>query len=295
MKSIVISVIIVTYNSENYIADCIKSVLKYSHKCLAEIILVDNNSEDSTLAILNKFKDHINILTNDKNYGFAHACNLGIQASKGEYIMILNPDTKFQNDVLNYFISFIDSNLYNNVWCVGAQLFDDHEKATKSYGNFPNILDVFLEQIGIKWLILRIIPKSCIAKRRLHLRNTFVPYVLGSSMFIRKNVFNEIGLFDERFFLNFEEAELSWRAKKAGYKSMVLPEAKILHYSRKSFPNMKIYLSHLWFGQLLFFKLTKNHYIFLIAKILHLFGSAIRLIIRFDNFYLLHLKKIKSV
>ncbi|MBK7378616.1 MAG: glycosyltransferase family 2 protein [Ignavibacteriales bacterium] len=295
MKSLVISVIIVTYNSENYIADCIKSVLKYSHKCLAEIILVDNNSEDNTLTILNKFKDHINILTNDKNYGFARACNRGIQASTGDYIMILNPDTKFKNDVLNYFISFIDNNRYNNVWCVGAQLFDDYEKATKSHGNFPNILDVFLEQIGIKWLILRIIPKSYIAKKRLHLRNTFVHYVLGSSMFIRKNVFNEIGLFDERFFLNFEEAELSWRAKKAGYKSMILPEAKILHYAGKSFPDKKNYLSHLWLGQLLFFKLTKNRFIFLIAKILHLFGSAIRLIIRFDNFYVLHLKKIKSI
>lgn len=295
MKSLTISVIIVTYNSENYIADCIQSILKYSHECLTEIILVDNNSEDNTLTILNEFKDRINILTNNNNYGFAQACNRGIQASNGNYIMILNPDTKFINDVLNYFISFIYSNLNDNVWCVGAQLFDDHQKATKSYGNFPNILDVFLEQIGIKWLILKIIPKSYIAKKRLHLRNTVVPYILGSNMFIRKNVFNEIGLFDERFFLNFEEAELSWRANKAGYKSMIIPEAKILHYSRKSFPNMKIYLSHLWFSQLLFFKLTKNHFIFLIAKILHLLGSAMRLIIRFDNFYWLHFKKIKSV
>lgn len=295
MNSIVISVIIVTFNSENYIADCIKSVLKYTYKFLVEIIVVDNNSQDNTITILNEFKDNIEILFNNKNFGYAYACNRGIQFSKGNYILILNPDTKIKNDVLNYFISFIDSSLNENVWCIGAQLFDEYEKAIKSYGNFPKILDVFLEQFGIKWLMLRIIPKSNIAKKRLHLQNTFVQYVLGCNMFIRKSVLDEIGLFDERFFLNFEETELSWRANKAGYKSMILPKAKILHYSGKSFPDKKNYLSHLWLGQLLFFKLTKNQFIFLISKFLHLFGSAIRWIVRLDNFYLLHLKKIKSI
>jgi len=114
-------------------------------------------------------------------------------------------------------------------------------------------------------------------------------------MFIRKSVLNEIGLFNERFFLNFEETELSWRANKAGFKSVILPEAKILHYSGRSFIDLKSYLIYLWYGQLLFFKLTQRHSIFIFAKSIHLLGTVLRLIFKFDKYYWNHFKNILSI
>lgn len=291
----VLSLIIVTHNSGRYILNCLKTIYSFNNKFPMEIIIIDNNSEDDTIEILKKLDTNCKIIRNIKNFGFAKACNQGIKIANGNYVFLLNPDTEILNDAFSLLYNFMEKKENEMIFCVGAQLFNEDCEPIKSFGRFPNLFYVIYEQFGLKGLILKLRNKKFCNKKILSNQPYEVPFVLGCNMFIRKSVLDEIGLFDERFFLNFEETELSWRANKAGYKSMILPKAKILHYSGKSFPDKKNYLSHLWLGQLLFFKLTKNQFIFLISKFLHLFGSAIRWIVRLDNFYLLHLKKIKSI
>lgn len=290
-----ISIIIVTYNSSNYIINCLSSIIRAIEGSNFEIILIDNNSTDDSVEIVKQIEYPLNVILNHKNVGFARACNQGIKLANAKYIFLLNPDTELLNDCLSIFFDFMENKENDLVWCVGAKIYDEYNNPSKSYGHFSTFLDIISEQFGIKGLLLKI-PKirSSIRNKAIN-QNTEVPFIIGCDMFIRLSVLDKIGLFNEQFFLNFEETELSWRAQKAGFKSIVLPEANILHYSSKSFPNLQSYLTQLWFGQLLFFKLTHNHFIFLLAKVIHLIGSMLRFILKFDENYLKHAKKILSV
>ena len=249
----------------------------------------------NTKSVIYKLSPSLKFIQNTENKGFATACNQGINLAKGKYIFLLNPDTELLNESLNIFFDFMEKKENDLIWCIGAQLYDEYNKPSKSYGNFPTVFDVVSEQFGIKGLLLKIPQIRSSVKQKTMNRNIEVPFVMGCNMFIRRSLLDKIGLFNENFFLNFEETELSWRANKAGYKSIVLSEAKILHYSGKSFPNLQSYLTHLWFGQLLFFKLTHHHFIFLLAKVIHLIGSMLRFMFKFDKNYLTHVKKILSI
>lgn len=290
-----LSIIIVTHNSHKYIKDCLDSIINYSPFSPAEYIIIDNNSADQTVEIINSLDLQLTLIQNKVNLGFAKACNQGINLAKGKYVFLLNPDTQFLNDVLSGFFEYMEKEENEFVWCVGAQLYDEYNIPSKSFGRFPGLLDVISEQLGIKGMLLKIRRINSSLKNRNMSNPVEVQYVMGCDMFVKRDVFDKIGLFNEDFFLNFEETELSWRAKKYGFKSMLLSDAKILHYSGGSFPDLKTYLSHLWLGQLLFFKLTHSRIIFLMTKIVHLLGTFLRFIFKFDKDYLSHAKKILSI
>ncbi len=290
-----ISIIIVTYNSYHNIKYCLNSLFKSKLFLTFEAIIVDNNSTDRTVEQIKKLPFDLKLIENNSNLGFARACNEGIKSAKGKYIFLLNPDTELLNTSLDIFFDFMEKKENELVWCVGAQLYNEFNNPAKSNGHFPTLLDVIYEQSGIKGLLLKIPQLKDSIKHKIIIQNREVPFVMGCDMFIRKSVLNEVGLFNERFFLNYEETELSWRANKAGFKSVILPEAKILHYSGRSFTDLKSYLSYLWYGQLLFFKLTQRHSIFIFAKSIHLLGTVLRLIFKFDKFYWNHFKNILSI
>jgi GT2 family glycosyltransferase len=292
---VAISIIIITYNSKGYLSKCLKSLELNNNREFFEVVVIDNNSTESILDIINESKCPLFFIQNNKNVGFARACNEGIKSAKGKYIFLLNPDTELLNTSLDIFFDFMEKKENELVWCVGAQLYDEYKTPSKSYGHFPNLFDIIFEQFGIKGLLLKIPKLRQLIKHKIINQNREVPFVMGCDMFIRKSVLNEIGIFNERFFLNYEETELSWRANKAGFKSVILPKAKILHYSGRSFTDLKSYLSYLWYGQLLFFKLTQRHSIFIIAKSIHLLGTVLRLIFKFDKFYWNHFKNILSI
>ena len=291
----VVSIIIVTYNSSNTILDCLYSIFKFGLDLSFEVINIDNNSLDKTVKVIKSLPFNLKLIQNNSNIGFARACNQGIKLAKGKYIFLLNPDTKFLNDAISFFLKFMEKKENEEVWCVGAQLFDEYNEPTKTFGKFPNLFDVLFEQIGLKGLLLRVFGKKYLSSRILIKQQLIVPFVMGCNMFIRKSALENIGLFNEMFFLNYEETELSWRAKKNGLRSMILPEAKILHYSGKSFTDLQSYLNHLWLGQLLFFRLTHSRISFLLAKVIHLSGAFLRFVFKFDKNYMKYAKKILSV
>lgn len=275
-----ISIIIVLYNSEKYILECLRSILQFSYEFEFEVILIDNHSQDNTLNVIAELEYPVKIIRNEVNYGFSKAVNQGIKLAKYDFLFLLNPDTFLINDALNIFIRFM--NQYENkfVWCVGGQIFNQNNLVGKSSGRFPTILDVTAEQIGLKGLLLKVLKDSISYNRKKFSKNTKVQYVVGCNMFIRKNCLTHIGLFNEKFFLNFEETELAWRAKKANFSCMILPEVKIIHYANKSFNSKINYMIHFWNGQILYFKLTKAPVIFFIAKSLHLLGVFLRVYIK---------------
>ncbi|WKZ70634.1 MAG: glycosyltransferase family 2 protein [Melioribacteraceae bacterium] len=293
--SMELSILIITHNSEGYIKNCLNSIFASKSNPDMEVIIVDNFSSDKTLDTIQSTDSPVKIIRNRENIGFAKANNQAMKIAKGKYIFLLNPDTEIDSDALEIFYNYLEDKDNANVWCVGGQLVDENGNPSKSYGRFPNLLDVLIEQFGIKGIALKIFGQKWISRNRWIGNEIIVPFIMGCNMFIRRETLDKIGHFNESFFLNYEEVELSWRAKQKGSKSVVLPQVVIKHYSGKSFTNLKEYLNHLWLGQVYFFKFTRGKVYFKLVKLIHLIGSLLRHMLKMDKNYLSQFRNIKAI
>lgn len=226
-----VSIIIVNYNTLELTKNTIKSIIEKTKDISYEIILVDNNSNDSSKDFFSSksYESKINFIKSNKNLGFGKANNLGINIAKGKYIFLLNSDTLLINNAIKILFDFMEIN--SKVGVCGGNLYDENRNPAHSYNIQPRIFFDFYE------IYKKIYFK--IFKKRLDFNYTSKPlevgYITGADMFIRKNILEKVGYFDPEFFMYFEETELSFRIKKAGYKIYSVPEAKIIHLEGKSF------------------------------------------------------------
>lgn len=130
-SNVIITIIIVTYNSEKYICQCLDSIYRGNVDLTLEIIVVDNNSSDSTINIIKKKYPSIILIVNSKNEGFARANNQAMEIAKGKYLFLLNPDTIISHNALERFRAFLDKRTNADVWCIGGQLIDENGAPSK--------------------------------------------------------------------------------------------------------------------------------------------------------------------
>lgn len=293
MKSV--SVIYVNYNSTHYLLKSLKSLYNRCQTQDFSVIIIDNGSQDGFKEqLFSRFED-IEILITNNNLGFARACNLGIRQSKSNFIYLLNPDTIILNNAIEIFTVFMKDENNKDVWSCGGQVYNQDNIPERSYGEFPTLWDVLMEQSGLRGINLKL--KELFNKKEaltIYKNQQNVPFVTGSNLFIRRSVLDDIGPFNETFFLNCEEMELAYRAQKSGYNSFVLNGAKIIHYGSRSFKNKKEYLNHLRAGQLNYFKITKPRFYNLLVKSLHLIGAIMRIIFKLDFIQVKRIPKIIS-
>jgi hypothetical protein len=229
-----VSVIIVNYNTKLLTKDCINSVFACTEGIEFEIIVVDNASTDGSYEELSK-DERIIFVRSYVNLGFGKANNLGFQYAKGKYIFCLNSDTILRNNAIKLFYDKMES-CDKKISCMGCLLQDANHQYIHSYADFPTlenlILDVFpyfSKLVGLK--PMRMDPLS----RRCPNSDFFqVDYITGADLFIRRNVIEELGLFDPAFFMYFEDPELQFRYSKAGYLSYIYDAPKIVHLEGKS-------------------------------------------------------------
>lgn len=225
-----ISVIIVTFNSADYIRRCLDSIYEKTSGCEYEIIVVDNNSSDRTADIIYREYPNVRLIRNNKNTGFAKANNKAIRRSRGEYIMLLNPDTILQNNAIFLMREFLEN--HEDAGCVGSKLtyFDGTHQL--SCRKFPNFYNVFF---GRRSILRFAFPNNPISKEYMQQDLDYtvlqkVDWVMGASMMIKRSVLNHVGLFDEDFFLFVEDTDLCYRCKLNGYGIYYYPEPHIAHY-----------------------------------------------------------------
>jgi len=226
-----LSIILVSFNVRSLLEKCVSSLLSSGDNFFKEIILVDNNSEDESREFLRdlelkKYRNiEIKIVLNKKNLGFAKAVNQGIRVAKGKYILLLNPDTRVKKDSLEKLINFAEKNPEAGV--IGAQLVNPDNSAQPSVYHFPSWWRAILEfWFGKKGAYEKYVPSGGKAVE--------VDAVTGAAMLISRKTFEKVGLFDERYFMYFEDLDFCRRVKKAGLKVYYLPETKILHYHGQS-------------------------------------------------------------
>jgi len=194
-----------------------------------EVLVSDNASDDGSAEMLFTNFPDIKLIQNKHNLGFGQANNLAIDQSNGKYVFLLNTDTYFLNNAIKILFDFMENPINANVACCGGDLYDADGTKQAAYGNFPSVLDA-ISQLGLYKLYSNYYKrKICGGVINQNEKIKVVDYICGADMFLRKETLDNTGYFDKDFFLYFEETELSFRLHKAGYKSMLVPSAKIVH------------------------------------------------------------------
>ena len=213
-KESLVSVIILNYNAGKLLLDCVESIKKSDYNNL-EIIVVDNISSDNSQTICKEKFPDIKLIQNEKNFGYCEGNNIGITSAKGEFLIILNPDTIVDKNWIKELILGYEK--------IGEGLFQPkimslHEEGIiQSTGNMIQIFGFgFARDKGEK-----ISDKDEEIER--------IGYASGTCLFTTKNVIKKVGLLDEFLFLYHDDLDLGWRAAQIGISSYYVPNSKIFH------------------------------------------------------------------
>ena len=229
-----LSIVIVNYNVRYFLEQTILSVLKSVVNFDYEIFVVDNNSTDDSLKMLEQKFPAVNIIANKENIGFSKANNQAIRMAGGEYILLLNPDTIIQEDSLQKCMNKMESDA--NIGGLGVKMYDGAGNfLPESKRGFPSPLAAFAKMSGLA----KVFPKSKIFGQ-YHLsflnrdQSHEVNVLSGAFMFLRKSVLDKVGLLDEDYFMYGEDIDLSYRIKQAGFKNYYFAETSIIHFKGES-------------------------------------------------------------
>ncbi len=256
-----LSIIIVSWNCRDLLRKCLMSIEDHQPKDDWEVIVVDNNSQDGTRELLEVYEGKMNfkVVLSDRNLGFAGGNNAGLEYARGEYVLFLNPDTELVDDSLQRMIDFMDKNPQAAV--IGPKLLNPDGSIQRSVRNFPSLSS----QVLVLLKLHNFIPRFPVLKKYFQLdfdysKTQEVDQVMGAALMIRKNILDKVSSFDEGYKRIFEEVDLCFRVKKAGFKVYYFADAQIVHYKGTSFSKVKIIQKQLDFnqGMIRFFKKHKG-------------------------------------
>ncbi len=231
-----ISIIIVNYNSLDFIKKCIKSIEDHvrGDKLNYQILVVDNNSSDGSIEYLrerDKKNGRFHLISNQSNLGFSRASNLGAIKAGGEYLLFLNPDTRFVSGNLKDLIDFYcQKDKSEKAGIVGAKILNPDGTLQLSARSFPTLARQFYES----YFLYRIFKKNRILSSYFlswwdHNHRREVDWLAGSFMFIKKDYFLEAGMFDEDYFMYSEDTDLCFKLHKKNFRNYYFSDFVIEH------------------------------------------------------------------
>lgn len=298
-SDVVVSFIIVNYRTPELVVQCIQSIRQYCSGVPAyEIIVVDNDSQDHSLAVLSHCEG-IHLLRNKANIGFAGANNRGAAVARGKYLYLLNSDTYLLHDVLSVLVDYMEDVRHAHVAICGTDLLDAAGQKQAAYGNFPSVLEV-VSQFGFDRFYKRYYAQRLSQGVRCDFEEPrTVDYVSGASMFIRAAVYRRLNGLDEDYFLYFEETDFSFRVRRLGYQSVLLPRARVVHLEGSSHQgqgtNNWNKRQHYTRSRILFFKKNKGRAITFFVRILLIFQAFLAGLRRADSTYFKLMYRIAKV
>jgi GT2 family glycosyltransferase len=218
-----IDIVIVNWNSGAYLAACIASMVGLNQRTcsVASVSVIDNASTDDS-AEIDSTDLPLCIVRNDTNVGFAAACNIGARLGRGELILFLNPDTRLEPNS----IEACAAHLRADVWVAGARLIDTSGRVQRSCSRVPTGPRMLAHALGVD----RVLPwTGYVMSGWAHDETRIVDHVIGAFYLIRRDVFERLGGFDERFFLYLEDLDLSMRVRAAGGTCIFAADAIAYH------------------------------------------------------------------
>jgi GT2 family glycosyltransferase len=228
-----LSVVIVNWNAGGLLRQCVASVQANAGTLNVEILVVDNHSTDGSIDGLERDFPLLQVLSNDRNVGFAAANNQAIRRAHGRHVLLLNPDTVVLPGALETMVKFMET--CPQAVALGCRLLNGNMTLQYSCAHFPNLLNMTMENLGLS----RLLPRNpAFARGRMtwwdHDEVREVDQPSGACLLVRRSALEEVGLLDERFFMYFEEVDLCFRLKKHGWKIYFTPEAQVIHYGGQS-------------------------------------------------------------
>ena len=225
-----LSICIATLNARQYLQNCLDSLSKFPPQLEYEIIVVDNASTDDTAAMLKERYPSVTLIQNTKNWGFAHPINQALHQACGDFLLILNPDTQFLEDVATPQIAYLSAHPQVGL-CIPKVLNKDgsfqrqsrrgEARPAEVFGYFLKLGLLFPRSRALNGYLQAWLPEDEIAE---------VKAVSGSCMFIRRECWQSVGDFDEAYFAYQEDSDYCFRARLAGWKVMYIPLTRIIHF-----------------------------------------------------------------
>ena len=211
--------------------EAISSIAQHHNSVVSSVIVVDNASADASLARVEALTDMpfpIHFIRNLANQGFGAACNQGAALAGSEYLLFLNPDTRLFQHSLSVPLAYMRRLENEDVGIVGIQLVDEQNHIARSCSRFPSV-GIFLSQaLGLNRLPgLKHLAQGMSEWK--HDSTCKVDQIMGAFFLMRHSLFESLGGFDERFFVYFEEVDLSLRARQAGWHSVYIADARAFH------------------------------------------------------------------
>ena len=254
-----LSVVIVNYNVSHYLLQCVDSLSHALRGTDSEVIVVDNHSRDNSVTLLRQYHPEVRIVENLHNLGFAKANNIAIRQSRGEYVLLLNPDTIVSESVVKGVISFLDS--HPEAGSAGVRMLNaDGTVAPESRRVVPTPMTAFYKLSGLCGMF----PNS---RRfgRYYLGHLSwdspqqIEVVSGAFCMLRTSVLKKVGLLDEDYFMYGEDIDLSYRILKSGATNWYVPET-ILHYKGESTHKSSFRYVHVFYQAMhIFFRKHFSH------------------------------------
>lgn len=234
-----VDIVIVNWNSGEYLLKCVQSILQKSNEQLVKsIFVIDNHSSDNSISIL-PLHQKIVIIENKNNLGFSKACNQGFKLCTAPYVLLLNPDTQLFNSTLSDCISYMNGHYETQI--LGCQLHNDDGSVAHSCARFPTPLRYFYDAVGLSKLAPKIFTPALLMSDWDHKRSRFVDQVMGAFMFMRITLFDKLGYFDERFFVYCEELDFSKRLADQGGKTYFNANISAIHSGGGTTNSVKAY------------------------------------------------------
>lgn len=229
-----ISIVIVNYNVKYFVEQAIASIYQSNTTLKYEILVVDNNSSDGSVEMILQKYPEVRLFALEENLGFSKANNIGFREARGDYCLILNPDTLIQEDSLDRCYQYLENKL--DVGALGVRMIDGSGSfLPESKRGFPKLATAFFKTTGI----YRLFPSSEYFNSYYqgHIdenQTAEVDVLSGAFIFVRKSLLDLVGGFDERYFMYGEDIDLSYQMQKQGYKNVYFPQTTIIHYKGES-------------------------------------------------------------
>lgn len=248
-----VSIIILSYNTQELLRSCLASITRNLTKVDYEIIVVDNASSDGSVSMIKKDFREVTIIENRENVGFARGINIGAKQAKGKYLLFLNSDAEVLDNRIEMLIAEFQQ--HEKTAVIGGMLLNPNGTMQRSYGKFYTLSHILL--------MLIVGDKGELLSQKAEKGST--DWVSGGFMMIRSDVFNEISGFDERFFMYVEDMELCYRVKKLRYAVWFMPEVQVRHVGHGS-SNRTFAIIHIYKGILYFYLKHKSIFSYTIVK-----------------------------
>lgn len=225
-----ISVILVSYNTIEMTKMALSHLVASSHDVEMEVIIIDNDSKDCSVEVLRREYPQVTLIENKTNVGFGRANNQALPHIKGRYVLLLNTDAFVESDTVSKTIRYMDENPQCGI--LGVKLLGRDGVLQPSCRYFPTPWNIFLNHSGLKRLFQRTVMVDDMSWDHATVRDC--DWVPGCYYLIRKEVIDQIGLLDHRYFLYYEEIDHCFAAKQAGWKVTYFPYSSVVHIGGES-------------------------------------------------------------